>query len=215
MQATPRLFPSYTQLPPNPTQSYSQSQSSPLTQSTQSYSFRYALPPPSTAQLFASLETYDPPIPSKLYQDPFYSTASDRPTRPVEVAGSPILIPGNGVSSLPQWSNDPRTNHSMNTTPTRFRPKNRDGSRRRARLDGRGIDGWAYAGVPPGQREVRRWLAENPVSLLEEVEGGRRRTRTRFGNVLGRGIRSQVCVSHCRKLQKAWHLKGGLLMLCD
>lgn len=161
--------------------------------------FQYIHPAPSAESLLASLASYDPPIPSKLYRDPFYSNPADKPTRAVEVAGYPILISGDGLGSLPAWdsASSSRNSHpagaewSTAATPTRSRHYTTTTTNARrdrgSRLCGRGVAGWAYAGEPPGSVEIRKWLEENPVPVGVRFEGSVRGLRK--AQV---GVRSQV-----------------------
>lgn len=107
-------------------------------------SYVYTLKPPTSLELTASTDQYD--IPSKIYQVPYYSLESDAPERPREYAGLVYeLKGGTGMANLQEWAS----------------VGGEDGLEvdlKKGHLD---IYGWEYAGLPPGLREVRKWLEKN------------------------------------------------------
>lgn len=85
-------------------------------------------------------------IPSKVYQNPYYSIESDAPERPREYAGLVFHLKGGiGVSVLEDFQSgvvsEPSTSGQV--------------------LSGVGVHGWEYASLPPSVREVRKWLARH------------------------------------------------------
>ncbi|KAH9937686.1 uncharacterized protein B0H18DRAFT_1081794 [Fomitopsis serialis] len=109
--------------------------------------YRYALPPPSAAELLSSVDSYG--IPSKMYTSPHYSRASDAPERPREYAGLVFHLKGGlGLDTLDEW-----VSHTPDTV------QRESGGKRN--LDAVGVTGWEYASTPPSARETRRWL-ESP-----------------------------------------------------
>ena len=110
--------------------------------------YRYALPPPTTAALLASVDEYG--IPSKVYRSPYYSKAGDAPERPREYAGLVFHLKGGaGLDTLEEWAG---------STPDDIGHVGKG----KRRLDPTGVTGWEYASAPPSAREVRRWL-QSPV----------------------------------------------------
>ncbi len=85
-------------------------------------------------------------IPSKVYQNPYYSIESDAPERPREYAGLVFhLKGGTGVSVLEDFQTgvapEPSTSGHV--------------------LSGAGVHGWEYASLPPSVKEVRKWLMKH------------------------------------------------------
>lgn len=112
----------------------------------------YSLAPPSTPELFSSIDEYN--IPSKIYTNPYYSRSSDAPERPREYAGLVFhLKGGDGLDTLEEWT--VQSNESAWYT-------GGDESDQAARLDATGVSGWEYANCPPSPRQVRRWLITHP-----------------------------------------------------
>lgn len=107
--------------------------------------YKYGPPPPTVAELVASIDHYG--IPSKIYRDPYYSKESDAPERPREYAGLVFhLKGGDGIANLEEWKphEDAPTTRGLPPMP----------------LSRTGVGGWEYAGVPPSVKEVRKWLQE-------------------------------------------------------
>ncbi len=118
--------------------------------------FVYNIPPPPASELLSSLESRG--LPSKLYQDPYYSKAEDVPERPWEFAGLVYrLKKGDGLSVLEEWESA-STQESL--TPTEDRNMFED------RFDRTGVGGWEYASSPPSVREVRKWLKSTAAAQL-------------------------------------------------
>lgn len=106
--------------------------------------YRYALPPPTTPALLASVAEYG--IPNKIYPSPHYSKASDAPERPREYAGLVFHLKGGmGLDTLEEWAGSTLDNIGYV-------------GKGKRRLDPTGVTGWEYASAPPSAREVRRWL---------------------------------------------------------
>lgn len=98
--------------------------------------------------------------PCKIYQNPWYSKASDAPERPREYAGLVYhLKGGTGLGIVEDWKEDvddascdrDQTNHSTTRE-----------------LHPRFIDGWEYTGLPPGHRETRKWAKVHPNESSDE-----------------------------------------------
>lgn len=118
-----------------------------MTQVTRSYSYQPR--PPTAAELFATLGTSN--IPSKIYQDPFYSNEEDAPEHPREYAGLLYhLKGGTGIGVLEDWAG-----HEMPTSHPRTALSN-------------GIYGWEYASVPPSVKQTREWLTSNKLNDLSQ-----------------------------------------------
>ncbi|KAI0348054.1 hypothetical protein BDW22DRAFT_1350202 [Trametopsis cervina] len=121
-----------------------------LSASTKTSSYVYAPKPPKAEDLRMTTDMYD--IPSKIYQAPYYSLDNDAPLRPREFAGLVFnLKGGTGVKNLQQWVPEENTPF--------------DAPSRGSSLD---IYGWEYAGLPPGRREVQRWLEKNKMTFLSQ-----------------------------------------------
>lgn len=113
--------------------------------------FIYAISPPPASELLSSLEPRG--LPSKIYQDPHYSTAEDVPERPWEFAGLVYrLKKGDGLSALEEWEPSLTTAILAKKAPVEDRNMFQD------RFDRTGVGGWEFASAPPSMREVRRWL---------------------------------------------------------
>ena len=120
--------------------------------------FVYNIAPPLASELVSGLESRG--LPSKLYQDPYYSKAEDVPERPWEFAGLVYrLKKGDGLSVLEEWE-PTSTQESSTGTPTEDRNLFED------RFDRTGVGGWEYAGSPPSVREVHRWLTSTARAKL-------------------------------------------------
>lgn len=110
-------------------------------ETTQAYVYRQ--PPPTTSELLTTMDIYD--VPSKVYQDPFYSNEEDAPEHPREYAGlSYYLKGGTGIGILEDWVGDTQSN--VLYTP----------------FDNSGIYGWEYAATPPSVRQTKVWLEHAP-----------------------------------------------------
>jgi hypothetical protein len=119
---------------------------------TSTSSYIYALNPPTTADLEATIGLYD--IPSKIYKAPYYSLESDAPTRPREYAGLVFdLKGGTGIANLEDW-----VNQSDNDS---------DVPCGRGTLD---VYGWEYASLPPSRGQTRKWLSKNTADREEELK---------------------------------------------
>ncbi|PSS37734.1 hypothetical protein PHLCEN_2v427 [Hermanssonia centrifuga] len=106
--------------------------------------YTYAATPPSVSELLSSLQAHG--IPTKIYQDPWYSIESDAPEHPREYAGLVYhLKGGTGTSILKEWSST------------------EDTTQKDIKLHPDGISGWEYASAPPSTKEVRRWLEFNKL----------------------------------------------------
>jgi len=146
--------------------------------------FAYSRPPPSASSLLHTLSAaYG--LPSKLYQDPYYSNPADQPTRPVEVDGTQIYIPGSGIKFLPEWN--PNWEDGQGSEFNAYRSPQRPRLRTRRTGDDRVasmlIPGWTYSDEPPGRAEIRRWLVENPTAPWRNRSGFSRKA----------ALRSQAC----------------------
>ncbi|KAI0732391.1 hypothetical protein C8Q72DRAFT_874307 [Fomitopsis betulina] len=118
--------------------------------------YRYALPPPTTPALLASVAEYG--IPNKIYPSPHYSKASDAPERPREYAGLVFHLKGGmGLDTLEEWAGSTLDNIGYV-------------GKGKRRLDPTGVTGWEYASAPPSAREVRRWL-QSPHGRKPVVPG--------------------------------------------
>ncbi|KAF9509344.1 hypothetical protein BS47DRAFT_1349354 [Hydnum rufescens UP504] len=113
--------------------------------------YTFHLSAPTTAELLSMRDDHQ--LPSKIYQDPYFSNPSDRPTKFVEVAGHAMLVDGNGLSSLPEWGEGDSGLRARGPLPGA--PSDRSHTM--------GIIGWEYASQPPGQVEAREWLKKNPI----------------------------------------------------
>lgn len=133
-------------------------------------SFTYDIPPPSTRELLGSLEALG--VPQKIYRDPFYSNEEDVPDFAREYAGLVYQLKGgDGVGNLEEWENT----SGIQSLPVSDK------------LHGRDVHGWEYAGLPPGQNEVKRWLRENPIDkvvVAPKKSSQVRLSSPRFENVL-------------------------------
>lgn len=108
----------------------------------------YSIPPPTKVHVMDTLHVHD--IPSKIYQDAWYSRAIDAPEAPREYAGLLYhLKGGKGLNTLEKWSIGGSQSTSGRETETNIK-------RRRKSLIP--TAGWEYASSPPSPREVRRWL---------------------------------------------------------
>jgi len=113
--------------------------------------FVYAIAPPPASELLSSLESHG--LPSRIYQDPYYSKAEDVPERPWEFAGLVYrLKKGDGLSVLEEWE------PSSAVEPLQKNPLSEDRNVFEDRFDRTGVSGWEYASAPPSVREVRKWL---------------------------------------------------------
>lgn len=128
-----------------------------------SNAYIYSIPPPTKVQVMDTLDTYG--LPSKIYQDPWYSKAIDAPDAPREYAGLLYhLKGGNGVSVLEEWSVD----GSLSTLKGKGRETANNLKRRRKSLAPSA--GWEYASSPPSPREVRRWLTTGAGQQLAKLD---------------------------------------------
>ncbi|KAH9004030.1 hypothetical protein EDB86DRAFT_3062394 [Lactarius hatsudake] len=122
--------------------------------------FVYNITPPLASELLSSLESRG--LPSKLYQDPYYSKAEDVPERPWEFAGLVYrLKKGDGLGVLEEWESA-STQESSKKTPAE------DWNVFEDRFDRTGVGGWEYASSPPSVREVRRWLKSTARAKLSK-----------------------------------------------
>lgn len=120
--------------------------------------FVYNIAPPLAYELISGLESQG--LPSKLYQDPYYSKAEDVPERPWEFAGLVYrLKKGDGLSVLEEW--EPTSTHGSLTTGTPAEDRNVFEDR----FDRTGVGGWEYASSPPSVREVRKWSSTARAKL--------------------------------------------------
>ncbi|KAI9460572.1 hypothetical protein BJY52DRAFT_1203789 [Lactarius psammicola] len=129
--------------------------------------FLYNITPPPASELLSSLESRG--LPSKLYQDPYYSKADDVPERPWEFAGLVYCLKkGDGLSVLEEWES-PSTHKSLTKgTPAEDRNIFED------RFDRTGVGGWEYASSPPSVREIDGVTPAGPYGLKDTppVQGG-------------------------------------------
>ncbi|KAH8997309.1 hypothetical protein EDB92DRAFT_2030379 [Lactarius akahatsu] len=123
--------------------------------------FVYNITPPLASELLSSLESRG--LPSKLYQDPYYSKAEDVPERPWEFAGLVYrLKKGDGLGILEEWESV-STQESSKKTPAE------DWNMFEDRFDRTGVGGWEYASSPPSVREVRKWQAKASIIQIDGV----------------------------------------------
>ena len=123
--------------------------------------FVYNIAPPLASELLSSLEFRG--LPSKLYQDPYYSKAEDVPERPWEFAGLVYrLKKGDGLSVLEEWELTSPQESLTERTPAE------DWNVFEDRFDRTGVGGWEYASSPPSVREVRKWLASTARAQLSK-----------------------------------------------
>jgi hypothetical protein len=148
--------------------------------------FAYSSPPPSASSLHTLLAAYG--LPSKLYKDPYYSNPADQPTRPVEVTGTQIYIPGSGIKFLPEWNLnwEDGQGSEFNAYRSLHRPRLRTRRSGDDRVASMLIPGWTYSDEPPGRAEIRRWLIENPAAPCRNRQGFARKA----------ALRSQACPGH-------------------
>jgi DNA polymerase zeta len=133
--------------------------------------FVYNIAPPLASELILSLESRG--LPSKLYQDPYYSKAEDVPERPWEFAGLVYrLKKGDGLSVLEEW--EPTSAQESLTTGTPVEDRNVF----EERFDRIGVGGWEYASSPPSVREVRKWLTSAARAQLVEKPKSRSQAST-------------------------------------
>lgn len=117
--------------------------------------FMYTIAPPKRSIVASTLEDHGQP--SKIYRNPWYSKASDAPERPREYAGLVYhLKGGTGLGILDEWEDSIGTGE--------------DDAKLRVQsstlgLAAQSFDGWEYAGLPPGHRQVAKWVAENPIKI--------------------------------------------------
>ncbi|KAH9049339.1 hypothetical protein EDB84DRAFT_1556197 [Lactarius hengduanensis] len=128
--------------------------------------FVYNITPPLASELLSSLESRG--LPSKLYQDPYYSKAEDVPERPWEFGGLVYrLKKGDGLGVLEEWESA-STQESSKTTPAE------DWNVFEDRFDRTGVGGWEYASSPPSVREIDGVTPVGPYGLKDTppVQGG-------------------------------------------
>ena len=117
--------------------------------------YEYALNSPSVQELVAT--TDDHGIPSKVYQEVYYSKEADAPDHAKEYAGILFRIRGGtGLSALEEWVGEDKT-------PIPGLLKRQKGPSRLPKIVG--IGGWEYAQCPPSRREIQSWLIENPIPI--------------------------------------------------
>ncbi|KAG2061849.1 hypothetical protein BDR06DRAFT_945889 [Suillus hirtellus] len=124
--------------------------------------FVFAVSPPSSSELFRTIETYG--VPRRLYRNPYYSKRADAPEHPREYAGLLYhLKGGEGLDTLDQWKSHGSQLHT---------------GRNVRLLKGTSLSwGWEYAALPPGKTQMKRWLKENPVQrtsrarMCSQIEG--------------------------------------------
>ncbi|KAG2154856.1 hypothetical protein DEU56DRAFT_770809 [Suillus clintonianus] len=125
--------------------------------------FTFVVPPPSSSELFRTIETYG--VPRRVYRDPYYSKRADAPEHPREYAGLLYhLKGGEGLDTLDHW----KSHGSQFHTGRAVRP-----------VKGTYMSwGWEYAALPPSKTRVIKWLKENPARLTakakmhSQIEGG-------------------------------------------
>ena len=123
--------------------------------------FVYNIAPPPASELLSTLESRG--LPSKVYQDPYYSKAEDVPERPWEFAGLVYrLKKGDGLSVLEEWESASIQESLTKRTPAEDRNVFED------RFDRTGVGGWEYASSPPSAREVRRWLTSTARARISK-----------------------------------------------
>jgi hypothetical protein len=115
--------------------------------------YEYARKPPSVQELVSTAEENG--IPSKVYQEVYYSKEADAPDHAKEYAGILFRIHGGtGLSALEEWDGEEKS-------PTSGLDKRKKGPLWLPRIVG--IGGWEYNGCPPSCRETRSWLLDNPI----------------------------------------------------
>ncbi|KAH9081664.1 hypothetical protein EDB83DRAFT_2502933 [Lactarius deliciosus] len=127
--------------------------------------FVYNITPPLASELLSSLESRG--LPSKLYQDPYYSKAEDVPERPWEFAGLVYrLKKGDGLGVLEEWES--ASTQESSKTPAE------DWNVFEDRFDRTGVGGWEYASSPPSVREIDGVTPVGPYGLKDTppVQGG-------------------------------------------
>ncbi|KAH9178730.1 hypothetical protein EDB89DRAFT_2111621 [Lactarius sanguifluus] len=128
--------------------------------------FIYNITPPLASELLSSLESHG--LPSKLYQDPYYSKAEDVPERPWEFAGLVYrLKKGDGLGVLEEWE-------SASTQESSKKTFAEDWNVFEDRFDRTGVGGWEYASSPPSVREIDGVTPVGPYGLKDTppVQGG-------------------------------------------
>ncbi|KAH9065755.1 hypothetical protein EDB87DRAFT_1593004 [Lactarius vividus] len=123
--------------------------------------FVYNITPPLASELLSTLESRG--LPSKLYQDPYYSKAEDVPERPWEFAGLVYrLKKADGLGVLEEWESASTQELLTKKIPAEDRNVFED------RFDKTGVGGWEYASSPPSVREVRKWLKSTARAKLSK-----------------------------------------------
>ena len=120
---------------------------------TSSNIYQYSRVPPTTVDLISTMEFHG--LPSKIYQDPYYSVDSDASDHPWEFAGLSYHIKGGtGIGVLEEWQEGGASFSKVISADTR-------------------LWGWEYASSPPSIREVRRWW-KTEGQHLRTMESGQK-----------------------------------------
>ncbi|KAH7883594.1 hypothetical protein F5I97DRAFT_2041862 [Phlebopus sp. FC_14] len=135
-----------------PRASYSSLSGNQLLDGTPGKCFSYALCPPLASELLSTIEKHG--LPRKIYRDPFYSKNVDVPDNPREYAGLIYRLRGSdGLEVLEDWQSNDEVFLPIAGVET---PPSRSG-------------GWEFASCPPGGRQVRKWLKDNPAVLVRKA----------------------------------------------
>jgi DNA polymerase zeta len=119
----------------------------------------FSLPPPTYQDLIDTSTAYG--VPSKLYQDPFYSNPFDKPSKTAEIAGHHIPIRTRGLGSLLEWQDEENQDRHSLWNNEKVAAHH---TRVTVAMSNLPANGWEYAGTPPGRSEISRWLKQYPTS---------------------------------------------------
>jgi hypothetical protein len=140
---SPQLTAESAPAPPAPKPSY------PLSR----HSFTFAQPPPTSAELLASIETYKVTEQGRsrvVYQDPFYSKPADVPHKDREYGGRRFKIKGSTLEFRPHFLHFGKEREVFSNKGRRPLPM-RTGK----------VTAWEYAPGPPTLAQANEWLQEN------------------------------------------------------
>lgn len=138
-----------------------------------SNSYQYTQAPPAARDLVATIESHK--LPSKIYQDPYYSVESDASDHPWEFAGLSYHIKGGtGVGVLEEWNvmSAPSVDASF------AKPIPHEAC----------LWGWEYASSPPSVQEVRRWWKEEGQLLGGKATKKKKSSQVRTTFITSFGI---------------------------
>lgn len=122
------------------------------------------LPPPQD-YILSTMDGFG--LPSKIYQDAFYSNEEDVPERAREWAGREFKLESNTLPFLPSFDSKGTSDASMGMRAASIVDKSREEKNHQKRRRECKLRSWQIAESPPTYTEVKKWSREQPPSKIE------------------------------------------------